>query len=67
MKSYEKISSNSFIPNGAMWTYDDNVVVPVYRKDGCKNKLLALIICSLYYSQAHAGYNFEQLDLNFKQ
>lgn len=24
------------IPNGAMWTYDDNVVVPVYRKDGCK-------------------------------
>lgn len=26
-----------------------------------KNKLLALIICSLYYSQAHAGYNFEQL------
>ena len=24
------------IPNGAMWTYDDNVVVPVYRKDDCK-------------------------------
>lgn len=26
-----------------------------------KNKLLILIICCLYYSQAHAVYNFEQL------
>jgi hypothetical protein len=26
------------IPNGAMWTYDDNVVVPVYRKDSCAKK-----------------------------
>lgn len=21
---------------GAMWTYDDNIIVPVYQKDGCK-------------------------------
>ena len=26
------------IPNGAMWTYDDSVVVPVYRKDTCSVK-----------------------------
>ncbi len=26
------------IPNGAMWTYDDNVVVPVYRKESCVKK-----------------------------
>ncbi len=26
------------IPNGAMWTYDDNIVVPVYRKDNCEAK-----------------------------
>lgn len=44
-----------------MWTYDDNVVVPVYRKDDCKSKLLILTICSLYCSQARAEYTFEQL------
>ena len=27
--------SSTDIPNGAMWTYDDNVVVPVYRKESC--------------------------------
>ncbi|MDY4842054.1 MAG: hypothetical protein SO314_06800 [Alphaproteobacteria bacterium] len=26
------------IPNGAMWTYDDNIVVPVYRKESCETK-----------------------------
>lgn len=26
------------VPNGAMWTYDDNVVVPVYRKETCAKK-----------------------------
>lgn len=28
--------SSTDIPNGAMWTYDDNIVVPVYRKDNCE-------------------------------
>ncbi len=26
------------ISNGAMWTYDDNIIVPIYRKDVCKTK-----------------------------
>ncbi len=32
------IGTSTDIPNGAMWTYDDNIVVPVYRKESCETK-----------------------------
>ena len=32
------VGTTTDVPNGAMWTYDDNVVVPVYRKENCAKK-----------------------------